>query len=116
MGSPNRLLYSHFLAPGDNRADFDGDFKSEVSVFNRSTGLWSSRNSSNGQVVNVSFGSSGDIATPGDYDGDGKTDLAVFRPSDTLWYILRSSDGTVHIESFGVGSDWPVQADTDVIA
>jgi hypothetical protein len=112
-GSPNRLLYSHFLAPGDNRADFDGDFKSDVSVFNRSTGLWSSLNSSNGQVINVSFGSGRDIATPGDYDGDGKTDRAIFRPKTGYWWIENSSNGAVQILQFGLAGDIPVARDYD---
>lgn len=112
-GSPNRLLYTRFLAPSDNRADFDGDFKSDVSVFNRSTGLWSSLNSSNGQVVNVSFGTSGDIATPGDYDGDGKTDRAIFRPSTGYWWIESSSGGPTQVLQFGQNGDIPVARDYD---
>jgi subtilisin family serine protease len=113
VGSPNRLLYSHFLAPGDNRADFDGDFKSDVSVFNRTTGLWSSLNSSNGSVVNVYFGTSGDIATPGDYDGDGKTDRAIFRPSTGYWWTENSSNGATQAIQFGVNGDIPVARDYD---
>lgn len=113
MGSPNRLLYTHYLAPGDNRADFDGDFKSDVSVFNRSTGLWSSLNSSNGQAVNVSFGMSGDIATPGDYDGDGKTDRAIFRPTTGYWWIESSNGGATQVLPFGLNGDIPVARDYD---
>jgi subtilisin family serine protease len=112
-GSPNLLLYTRFLAPGDNRADFDGDFKTDVSVFNRSTGLWSRLNSSDGQAVHSSFGLSGDIAVAGDYDGDGKTDVAIFRPGDGNWWISKSSNGAVQVEHFGQNGDIPVARDYD---
>ena len=39
--------------------DFDGDGKSDVSVFRPSTGAWLRLNSSNGQSVSVIFGAAG---------------------------------------------------------
>ena len=113
-GSPNRLLYSRFIAPPrDKRADFDGDNKTDISVFNQDTGLWTSRNSSNGQDVAFYFGQSGDIPTPGDYNGDGKTDRAVFRPSNGTWYIATDTSGAFYGVPFGQSGDIPVARDYD---
>jgi hypothetical protein len=56
---------------------FDGDSKSDVSVFRPSNGAWYLNQSANG-FTGVSFGQNGDRIVPADYDGDGKTDVAVF--------------------------------------
>jgi subtilisin family serine protease len=113
-GSPNRLLYSRFIAPPrDKRADFDGDNKTDISVFNQDTGVWTSRNSSDGLDVSFQFGQSGDIATPGDYNGDGKTDRAVFRPGNGTWYIATDTSGAFSGGPFGQSGDIPVARDYD---
>jgi hypothetical protein len=100
--------------PRENRADFDGDCKTDLSTFNRSTGEWASVNSSNSGFVSFFFGQSGDIATPGDYNGDGKTDRAVFRPGNGFWYIETDITSTPY-ESvwFGQSGDIPVARDYD---
>jgi subtilisin family serine protease len=116
-GSPNRLLYSLFIpaANRDTRADFDGDQRTDISVFHRGTGQWLSRNSSNGVDVSYSpsFGQSGDIATPGDYNGDGKTDRAVFRPGNGTWYVATDTSGAFYTVQFGQTADIPVARDYD---
>jgi hypothetical protein len=91
-------------------ADFDGDGKTDVSVFRPASGDWFVTNSSNNQFVAAQFGASGDIIAPGDYDGDGRTDRAVFRPSNGTWYILRSSGGFVATQ-FGQNGDIPAAGD-----
>lgn len=93
-------------------ANFDGDLRSEFSVFRPSTGVWYSLNSSDGALVATQFGQNGDIIVPGDYDGDGKTDNAVYRPSTGAWYMLRSTAGFAAI-GFGAAGDIPVQGDFD---
>jgi hypothetical protein len=62
-------------------SDFDGDGRSDVSVWRESAGAWYSTNSSDGSQAARQFGSAGDQIVPGDFDGDGRTDYAVFRPS-----------------------------------
>ena len=36
-----------------NRADFDGDCKTDISTFDRGTGYWSVLNSTNNQIVST---------------------------------------------------------------
>jgi photosystem II stability/assembly factor-like uncharacterized protein len=92
-------------------ADFDGDGKTDFSVFRPDGGNWFISNSSNNQFRAAQFGANGDKIAPGDYDGDGKTDFAVFRHGD--WYILNSSDNAFRAVQFGLPADKPVAADYD---
>ena len=95
----------------DPRADFDGDGKTDVSVFRPSEGNWYLQQSASG-FKTVNFGISNDKLVPADYDGDGKADVAVFR--DGAWYILQSATNTFRAERWGVASfDVPVPADFD---
>jgi hypothetical protein len=91
-------------------ADFDGDGKTDVSVFRPAEGTWYLLRSQAG-FTGAQFGISSDRITPGDYDGDGKTDLAVYRNGD--WYIINSSNQTFSAIHFGIGADKPVQNDYD---
>ncbi len=94
------------------RADFDGDGKTDLSVFRPSNGNWYLFKSTAGVGI-VNWGSATDTVTPGDFDGDGKTDTAVYRPSTGQWFILRSSNATVNIATFGIAGDKPVAGDYD---
>lgn len=93
-------------------ADFDGDGKTDVSVFRDSAGDWYLNRSTAGFTA-MHFGSSGDIPAPGDFDGDGKADVAVFRPSTGVWYIFRSSDSQYVVRQFGLNGDVPRAGDFD---
>ncbi len=95
-----------------SRADFDGDGRTDLSVFRPSEGNWYLNNSTSGFTVGH-WGLSSDIVAPGDFDGDGKADLSIFRPSTGVWYVLRSSDNGASIFNFGLNGDIPVAGDYD---
>jgi hypothetical protein len=100
-------------ASKNNVSDFDGDGKTDLSVFTPSTGLWSVEQSSNGTSTSVNWGWAEDIPAAGDYDGDGKADVAIFRPSTGTWWFILSSDGSRPAVRFGLDGDIPVAADYD---
>jgi hypothetical protein len=101
------------FAPSKNLvSDFDGDRKTDFSVFNPTTRTWKIEKSSSGTIDSFQFGLSDDLVVPADYDGDGKTDIAVFRPSTGTWYVLGSSKGFFATQ-FGTNGDIPVPADYD---
>jgi hypothetical protein len=93
--------------PRNRTADFDGDQRTDISVFRPDNGVWYIQKSNGSGYIIVQFGIATDIPTPGDYDGDAKFDPAVFRPSDTNWYIQRSTAGTL-IQQFGANGDRPI--------
>jgi hypothetical protein len=101
----------------NKRADFDGDNKTDVSVWGQSDHNWYILQSGSGNslrtVVDWGNGSLGDLAVPGDYDRDNKTDVAVYRPSEANWYIIRSSTNTPTIVNWGAANDIPVPGDYD---
>ena len=107
-----RLVRLNNYARND-RADFDGDGKTDLSVFRGSNNIWYYLNSSNNSFNAAQFGANGDIAASADFDGDGKTDVAVYRPSNGVWYILNSKNNTVSYVNFGLSGDVPVASDFD---
>ncbi|MFN0277332.1 MAG: M36 family metallopeptidase [Pyrinomonadaceae bacterium] len=100
------------LTPPRSRADFDGDGKSDISVFRPSEGNWYLQRSSLG-FTGLNWGLANDILAPGDYDGDGKTDLVVFRPSSGIWYGVNSSNNAIFSIKFGLAGDIPQADDFD---
>ena len=93
--------------------DFDGDNKTDISIFRPSLGQWWINRSSSAQTVAAQFGNSSDKLVPGDFTGDGKADIAVFRPATGEWFVLRSDDGSFFSFPFGTTGDVPVAADFD---
>lgn len=98
------------------RSDFNGDGRSDLSVFRPSEGRWYIRQSGGADLVRP-FGISTDVIAPGDYDGDNKVDVAVFRASATPgtpdFFVLRSSDSTLQGAEWGTTGDVPTVADFD---
>jgi hypothetical protein len=98
------------------RADFDGDGKTDFSVFRPSEGNWYLQRSTDGFAA-TNFGISTDTPTPGDYDNDGKTDIAIFRPDADVthpdFWVILSSTSTLAGYSWGIAGDIPVNADYD---
>lgn len=93
-------------------ADFDGDGRTDLSVYSPPTGQWLIRSSETGGINNYTWGVPGDVVTNGDFDADGRGDIAVWRPSNGTWYQIRSSGG-IWVMQFGQQDDVPVPADYD---
>lgn len=94
-----------------SRADFDGDGKTDFSVFRPSDGVWYFTRSSGG-FGGLAWGTNGDTIVPGDWDGDGKADPAIYRPTNTVgaadFYVLNSNGFTF------TGLEWGVTGDIAV--
>lgn len=97
---------------GSASFDYDGDGRSDISVFRPSVGAWYLQRSTAGFSA-VSFGNAADKIAPADIDGDGKTDIAVYRPATATWYWLNSSNGAFNAVQFGSAEDLPTPADYD---
>ena len=98
-----------------SRADFDGDGKTDLSIFRPSDNNWYLAPSLGGITV-ITWGAAGDEPTPGDFDGDGKADLAIFRPtpgSSPDFYILQSNGYVINNVAWGDPGDRPVIGDYD---
>ncbi len=89
-------------------ADFDGDGRSDLSVFR--SGTWLVQRSTAGFNA-LPFGLASDRLVPGDYDGDAKTDHAVYR--NGVWYVQRSTAGFLTVSWGAASGDIPVPADYD---
>lgn len=93
-------------------ADFDGDAKTDISIFRPSNGQWWLNRSTAG-IYAATFGNGTDKITPGDFTGDGKTDIAFWRGSTGEWFVLRSEDGSYFSHPFGTAGDIPAPGDFD---
>lgn len=91
--------------------DFDGDGKTDVSIFRPGNAEWWYLRSSDGGNSAFQFGAVSDVIVPADYTGDGKADVALYR--DGSWFVLRSSDFSFYSFPFGTPTDVPMPADFD---
>ncbi len=108
--SVNNSCLSEVAINTDAPFDFDGDGRSDISVFRPSNGVWYLNRSTAGFTA-FQFGLNGDKTVTSDYDGDGKADAAVYRAG--VWYRLRSATNTTDVTSFGLVGDIPTPADFD---
>jgi hypothetical protein len=102
---------SDSLPANSAKFDYDGDRKTDLSIFRPPNGQWWLNQSSNGNTKVYQFGQATDKITPADYTGDGKTDVAFFRNGN--WFVLRSENDTFFAAPFGTSGDIPAPGDYD---
>jgi hypothetical protein len=115
LSTPNGqgAAYYFILQAAATRFDYDGDRKSDISIFRPVNGQWWYQQSLDNVVKAFQFGTSTDMPIPADYDGDTKTDIAIYRPSTGEWFVLRSSNLTFFSVPFGISTDKPAPGDFD---
>jgi hypothetical protein len=86
-------------------ADFNGDGRTDVSLYRRSTGIWWIKD-----ALPVDWGGQpSDVVVPADYDNDGRTNIAVYRRATGIWYL----QGLSPVNWGSEPSDVPVPGDYD---
>ncbi|NNE66129.1 MAG: VCBS repeat-containing protein [Pyrinomonadaceae bacterium] len=100
------------LSQQDALFDFDGDGKTDISIYRYSEGEWWSLNSNGGNSA-TKFGTQNDYPLADDFTGDGVTDRAFFRFSTGEWFVLRSEDHSYYSFPFGTNNDFPFTGDFD---
>jgi hypothetical protein len=113
--SPASVTESFAFPPNTVRApaDFDGDNKTDISVYRAAQHQWWWQKSTDGSAVGAEFGIGTDVIAPVDFTGDGVTDLAFFNPASGTWFVLRSENSTYYSVPFGQNGDVPMPADYD---
>ena len=97
-------------------ADYNGDGKVDLAVYQRHTGNWYIRTLGGNKVLafGVNWGDTNMDPVVGDYNGDGRADLAVYQRKTGNWFIRSLNGGLL---SFGQNWGWnatqPVPGDFD---
>jgi subtilisin-like proprotein convertase family protein len=88
--------------------DFDGDGKSDPTVYRPSNALWSIAQTTAGPRTNVFLPTPSPVDVPlrGDFDGDGRSDLVIFNPDTATFTSQRSTLGLSNPQQYG----WPTYA------
>jgi hypothetical protein len=110
--SDNNFTIVPGVVVNDAIYDFDGDGKTDLSVFRPSDTVWYLLRSQAGFTA-TQFGIATDKTVAADFDGDNKADIAVWRPATGTWFRLNSSNGTFVGAQFGATGDIPQPADFD---
>lgn len=105
------------LCPATKTVDFDGDGRTNVTLFESNAGLWHTYDFYTGIIGQHLFGSSGDRQVAGNYDGDLYSDFATSYDDVTsgikMWNISYSSSEPGFDIPWGIVGDIPVPADYD---
>lgn len=115
--SPASTATARSLPRAVQTVDFDGDGKTDVTLFDSSLARWFTYDFYSGVLNQYDIGSPGDSQVVGDYDGDGMSDFAVCydkrEPRVKMWQISYSTYGPKGDISWGIPGDITVPADYD---
>ncbi len=107
------VLINSCLAAKGNIFDFDGDRKTNFSVFRPGNTNWLILNSFQSSFTQKDFARATDTLVPADYNGDRVTDYAFYRPESGLWTVIDNINRPIYFLPFGLPTDIPVPADYD---
>ena len=120
VGLPSGFAVPENPGRGNNpdlATDFDGDGKTDMTVYHPGSGVWMTLTSASSYVLITTrtYGGTGYTAVPGDYDGDGHADYAVYETATGNWSILLSTSGyRTELNANAGGPGWmPVPGDFD---
>ena len=121
FGTANDVPITSAVLPRSTReidaGDFDGDFASDLTIYNGTTGSWSILKSSTSFTAasTIGWGGTGYSPAPGDYDGDGRMDLGLYQGATGNWLVLLSAANytTTLSKSAGGTGYVPVAGDYD---
>jgi len=94
-------------------ADFDGDGRSDLTVYWPLSGTWFHWLSGADEYLERRWGWSAVTPVPADYDGDGIVDLAVYHRATGEWYIYSSLEKKLIQRQFGWFATEAVPGDYD---
>lgn len=89
--------------------NFSGTGRSDMTVFDPSSGCWYGANATNASVSLWGYqcAAGGQQPVPGDYDGDSIADVAAFDPAEARWYIAKPVEGrSINIIAWAVPWGW----------
>lgn len=84
--------------------DFNGDGRSDLGLYNSSTGQWSIRDTGNFVQNSIVHGGSDWVAYIGDFNADSRSDIGLYNPL-TGWWSIRDTASYVdnHVQHGGPG-------------
>ena len=94
---PNGEIRGQIHLPHSAYNDFDGDSRTDLTVYRNSNNTFYTLESTTGNLVEKQLGQPGDsVSLTVDFDGDGRSDFSTARyNSEVLWRVFKSSTGTL---------------------